>query len=88
MKKRIITLAVVAALAVTLFAACGKKTVTVAQAQEIALKELNKTAAQVDDIHYHMAEIDGTACYEIHITIGDENHYVYVDSTGKVVGRK
>ena len=87
MKKRTISLVLVVVLALTLFAACGKKstTITTEEAQKIALQEIGKTAAEVDDIHMHATQYEGVACYQMHITVGDEVFYVYIDQTGKVL---
>ena len=86
MKKRIIATVLLVVLCLSLFA-CGKKntTITTAEAQKIALKEIGMTADQVDDIHMHATQYDGVACYQMHITAGDEVFYVYIDQTGKVL---
>lgn len=87
MKKRIIALCLLAALALTLFAACGKKDAAISteKAQKIALQEIGKTAADVDDVHVHATQYDGAPCYEVHITDGSEEIYVYIDRTGQVL---
>ena len=87
MKKRIIAILLLVALSLTLFAACGKKnsTISTTDAQKIALQELGMTADEVDDIHVHATQYDGVACYQMHITAGDDVFYVYIDQTGKVL---
>lgn len=87
MKKRIVALVILACLSLTLFAACGKKntTITTEEAQKIALKEIGMTAEQVDDIHVHATQYEGVACYQMHITAGDDVFYVYIDQTGNVL---
>ena len=87
MKKRIISILLLVALSLSLFAACGKKSaaISVEEAQKIALKEIGMTAAEVDDIHMHATQYEGVACYQMHITAGDEVIYVYIDQTGKVL---
>lgn len=87
MKKTIIALLLLAALALTLFAACGKKdsTVSTEEATKIALQEIGKTANQVDDVHVHATQYEGAPCYQIHITDGSQVFYVYIDQTGKVL---
>lgn len=86
MKKRIIASLLLVVLCLSLFA-CGKKstTITTAEAQKIALKEIGMTAEQVDDIHMHATQYEGVACYQMHITAGDDVFYVYIDQTGKVL---
>ncbi len=86
MKKRIIVSLLLVALCLGLFA-CGKKNATIStdEAQKIALKEIGMTAAEVDDIHMHATQYEGVACYQMHITAGDEVIYVYIDQTGKVL---
>lgn len=87
MKKRMTATLLLVALSLTLFAACGKKnaTITTAEAQKIALKEIGMTAAEVDDIHVHATQYEGAPCYQMHITAGDDVFYVYIDQTGKVL---
>ena len=87
MTKRIISLFLIVILALSLFAACGKKNATISttEAQKIALEEIGKTAAEVDDIHVHATQYNGKPCYQMHITAGDKVFYVYVDQTGKVL---
>lgn len=87
MKKRMIALLLLVALSLTLFAACGKKAtaITTEEAQKIALKEVGMTADQVDDIHVHATQYEGTPCYQMHITAGNAVYYVYIDQTGKVL---
>lgn len=86
MKKRIIAALLLVVLSLTLFA-CGKKNAAISteEAQKIALQEIGMTAAEVDDIHVHATQYEGVACYQMHITAGDEVFYVYIDQTGKVL---
>lgn len=87
MTKRIISLFLIVILAISLFAACGKKSTTISteEAQKIALEEIGMTAAEVDDIHVHATQYNDTPCYQMHITAGDDTYYVYIDQTGKVL---
>lgn len=87
MKKRIISLFLIVILAISLFAACGKKSTTISteEAQKIALQEIGKTAEDVEDIHIHATQHDGEPCYQVHITVDGEEAYVYIDQTGKVL---
>lgn len=86
MKKRMIASLLLVVLCLSLFA-CSKNNaaITTAEAQKIALKELDMTAAEVDDIHVHATQYEGVACYQMHITAGDDVFYVYIDQTGKVL---
>ena len=86
MKNRIIATLLLVVLCLCLFA-CGKKntTITTAEAQKIALKEIGMTAAEIDDIHVHATQYEGVACYQMHITAGNDVFYVYIDQTGKVL---
>ena len=86
MKKRIIATLLLVVLCLSLFA-CSKtsETISTAEAQKIALKEIGMTANEVDDIHMHATQYEGVACYQMHITAGDDVFYVYIDQTGKVL---
>ena len=86
MKKRIIASLLLVVLCLSLFA-CSKtsETISTAEAQKIALKEIGMTANEVDDIHMHATQYEGVACYQMHITAGDDVFYVYIDQTGKVL---
>lgn len=88
MKKHMIAWLLLAVLA--LFAACGKKDAVISteKAQKIALQELGLTAAEVDDVHVHATQYEDAPCYEVHITDGEEEFYVYVDQTGKVLNEE
>ena len=87
--KKLLALLLALTLALSLFA-CGKKdaTISTAEAQKIALKEIGMTADQVDDIHVHATQYEGVACYQMHITAGDDVYYVYIDQTGKVLHKQ
>ena len=89
MKKRIIATVLLVVLCLSLFA-CSKTTaaITTEEAQKIALKEIGMTAAEVDDIHVHATQYEGVACYQMHITAGDDVFYVYIDQTGKVLHKQ
>ena len=92
MTKRIVALLLLAALAMTLFAACGKtadkkKDITEAEATQIALQAIGKTADQVDDVHVHKTTYQGNAVFQVHIHAGTEEYAVYIDQTGKVLNK-
>lgn len=90
MKKRIISLCLLVALSLTLFAACSKKdtTISTTDAQKIALQALGKTAAEVGHSHVEVTQYEGTPCFMIHVTADGHEHYVYVDLTGKVLHKQ
>ena len=81
MKKRIVALFLLAALALTLFAACGKKNITPEEAQAIALKAAGLTAKQASDIHTHVTSYGDNPCYNIHITAGGQEYSFFIDGT-------
>ena len=86
MKKRIVALFLLAALALTLFAACGKKNITPEEAQEIALKAAGLTTSQIDEIHTHITSYGDNPCYNIHITVGGQELEYFIDgTTGEVL---
>lgn len=89
MKNRVIALIVLAAMMLCLFAACDKKgPVTQDEAKEIALESLNLKASDADDIHVHIGEVEGVVCYNIHVTVGDQEYSVYINAdTGEIVDR-
>lgn len=83
MKKRIISLLLIAVLALTLFAACGKKTITVEKAQQIALETVGLKTAH--HIHVDVQEYENKPCFVVHISEGEQEFYVYVSNSGEVV---
>lgn len=88
MKKRIIAMALLAALVLTLFAACGKKNdvLTAEEAQKLAVASLGVSEDEVTDVHAHVTTVEGAPGFSIHITCGDEEYSVFVDAvTGEVV---
>lgn len=88
MKKRVISVLVLAALLLTLLAACGNKGfITAEQAQKIALKDLGIRASQADDIHTHAGTLaDGTPIYNIHVTVqGVDYEYVIQANGGEII---
>ena len=89
MKKRMIATILLIVLALGLVA-CGKKdtTVTTAEVQKIALQELGTTAAEAGHTHVEVSQYEGTACYMVHVTVGGQEHYVYIDMTGKVLHKQ
>ena len=88
MKKRIIALFLLAALALTLFAACSKeeKVLTKDEAIEIALKDAGITDTGKYHIHADPSPATGTPkSYTIHIHGPQEFSYVVDAKTGEFV---
>ena len=89
MMKRILTIVLLVALALTLFAACDEKKplpLTAEDAQEIALKDLGISAKKASDIHTHPHMEGNTPCYNIHITYnGVEYEYLIAANTGYII---
>ena len=89
MNKRIIALLLVAVLAVSLLAACGKKNsvITPEEAQKIAAEAVGVSKKDVADVHPHTGEIEGVPHYNIHLTLKDGTEYnVIINAlTGEVV---
>ena len=89
MNKRIIALLLVAVLAVSLLAACGKKEgfISVEEAQKIAAEAAGISRKDLADIHPHTGEVEGVPHYNIHLTLKDGTEYnVIINAlTGEVV---
>lgn len=86
MKKTIISLLLVAVMAMSLLCACGNKSdvLTQAEAEKIAMEHFGLKKKDVDEIYTHIAtgEIVG---YSIHITAGDTDYSILVDAaTGEL----
>lgn len=79
MKKRIITILVLAALLLGIFTACdnGTDVLTSEQAQAIALEQAGLTKDQATDIHTHIVTENGIPCYNVHIS-STEGDYTYL----------
>lgn len=79
MKKRMITLFVLAALLLSVFTACGNKTdvLTSEDAQAVALEQAGLTEDDITDIHTHIVTEDGIPCYNVHIS-SEKGDFVYL----------
>ena len=85
--KKILAVFTVLILCVSLFVACGKKTITAEKAQEIALDHAGLKKSQVSDIHTHIIEQEGVPCIQIHMTTESGEITVVINaSTGEVIG--
>ena len=89
MMKRILAIVLLAALALTLFAACDKKEalmLTAEEAQKVALKDLGISAKKASDVHTHTHMEGNIPCYNIHITYnGVEYEYLINAKTGDII---
>lgn len=90
MKKRIIALVALMALALSLFAACAKKDdkghITAEQAQKIALETVGVSKKDKYEVHTHVEEIDGKPCFTVHVVLMYWEHAVVIDAiTGEVL---
>lgn len=78
MTKRIISLLLIAVLALSLLAACGKGgPLTVEEAIEIALDDLGIKEKDATSLDIHPTTVGGEACYVVYVSIGNE-HWEYV----------
>lgn len=84
MMKRIIAIAVVLCLICCVFVGC-KKNISAKEAFEIVLQDLGKTANSVSTPHIHEGMFDTTPCYNIYVTVGEENWYYIVTVEGEIV---
>lgn len=72
--KKIISLLILAALLLSLLAACGNTNavITAEQAQKIALEDAGLTKKDVSDVHTHVGTYDNAPCYSVHIIVDGE----------------
>lgn len=87
--KRMISLLLVAVLALSLFAGCGsKKALTADQAQKVVLKDLGVKEKELDSFDYHVVTQDNVVCYLIYISMGDEHwQYTVAAATGEILDK-
>lgn len=90
MKKRIITVLVLAALLLSIFTACGNGTdvLTSEDAQAVALEQAGLTKNQATDIHTHIVTENGIPCYNVHIssTKGDYTYLIAAEDGTVISG--
>lgn len=90
MKNRMLAILLLAALMLTLLAACGKeasKFLTAQEAQEIAMEAAGVSEKEVTDVHAHVGTLNDTPCFSIHLTVGDtEYEYIIDAATGEILG--
>lgn len=86
MKKRLISLLLLAVLVAAMLAACGPDVVTAEEAQAIALEAMGLDASDADDVHTHVVTYRNQACYSIHITVdGTGYEYIIAGKTGEIL---
>ena len=88
MVKRFVTILVLLAMVLSVFAACDtNKAITGEEAEQIVMEHAGVTESQVSDIHTHVTTNDeGVACYSIHITInGTSYEYLVHGMTGEIL---
>lgn len=87
MTKRIIVIAVLACLVLTLLAACGNGNITAEKAQKIVLKDLGVSANQAE-LHVHTGEFEGKPCYSIYATVDGHTWEYLVDyNSGEILSK-
>lgn len=88
MKKRIFAILLLAALMLSLLAACGEKAsvITGDLAQKIAAEAAGLADLSNADIHTHIGEQDGIPCFNVHITVGEKEYSFAISATdGKII---
>ena len=90
MFKRIISVLMIAVLALGLLAACGNDgPLSVEEAKSIALKDMGVKESKVDSVDVHVATIDGVGCYLVYITIdGEHMQYTINGSNGEILAKE
>lgn len=91
MKKRIISLLLIAVMMVSLLAACGNDgPLTTDDATEVVLEDLGVKEKNVDSLDVHITTAaDGTACYLVFVTVdGEHLEYVIHGLTGEILSKE
>ena len=89
MFKRIISILMIAVLAVGLLAACDSdKPLTVEEAKSIALKDMGVKESKVDSVDVHIGSFDGVSCYIVFISIdGEHMQYTISGMSGEILDK-
>ena len=90
MKTRVIAILLLAALALSLFAACGGNKsglLTAEEAQKIALKDAGIPARKAE-VHVHVTTLDNVACYNVHITTSDAEYEYFISAKDGTILQK
>ena len=87
MFKRVISVLMIAVLALGLLAACGKEgPLTVEDAKAIVLEDLGVKESKVSSIDVHITTVDGAACYLVYVSYNGENfEYMVNGLTGEIL---
>lgn len=89
MLRRIVLLLLCAALLLPVLCACAQEEdgpVSQEKAKQIVMEDLGSNAASVTDMHVHLVEEDGVACYSIHVTYGStQKTYLIHGLTGQIL---
>ena len=90
MLKRVISVLMIAVLALGLLAACGNDgPLSVEEAKSIALKDMGVKESKVDSVDVHVATIDGVACYIVYIAMdGEYMEYTINGLNGEILAKE
>ena len=90
MLKRVISVLMIAVLALGLLAACGNDgPLSVEEAKSIALKDMGVKESKVDSVDVHVATIDGVACYIVYIAMdGEYMEYTINGLNGEILDKE
>ena len=90
MLKRVISVLMIAVLALGLLAACGNDgPMSVEEAKSIALKDMGVKESKVDSVDVHVATIDGVACYIVYIAMdGEYMEYTINGLNGEILDKE
>ena len=88
MKKKILALCLVVLLVGALFAGCGgNEIVTEEKAKAMAMEHAGVQESEIEDLHVHLVDENGLACYSVHITTATREVSVVIDiAGGKIIG--
>ena len=90
MLKRVISVLMIAVLALGLLAACGNDgPLSVEEAKSIALKDMGVKESKVSSVDVHVATIDGVACYIVYIAMdGEYMEYTINGLNGEILDKE
>ena len=90
MLKRVISVLMIAVLALGLLAACGNDgPLSVEEAKSIALKDMGVKESKVDSVDVHVATIDSVACYIVYIAMdGEYMEYTINGLNGEILAKE
>ena len=90
MLKRVVSVLMIAVLALGLLAACGNDgPLSVEEAKSIALKDMGVKESKVDSVDVHVATIDGVACYIVYIAMdGEYMEYTINGLNGEILDKE